>query len=93
MFDRYIICEHDFHNIVSEQGVVGFQLRTRLPYYRGLGLSMVHRVVNNAGGDIEVVSSPESGTTFIIDLPVHQPSLMLDIDEAASRGALNGDEP
>ena len=59
----------------------------------GLGLSMVHRVVNNAGGDIEVVSSPESGTTFIIDLPVHQPSLMLDIDEAASRGALNGDEP
>ena len=49
--------------------------------------------MNNAGGDIEVVSSPESGTTFIIDLPVHQPSLMLDIDDDAPRGALNGDEP
>jgi PAS domain S-box-containing protein len=58
----------------------------------GLGLSMVHRVVNNAGGNIEVSSSPESGTTFIIDLPVHQPSLMLDLDDAPRHGTATGDE-
>lgn len=44
MFDRYIICEHDFRNVISDQGVMGFQLRTRLPYYRGLGLSMVQDI-------------------------------------------------
>lgn len=58
----------------------------------GLGLSMVHRVVSNAGGNIEVTSS-EAGSTFIIDLPVHQPSLMLDLEDTAARRATNGDEP
>ena len=47
----------------------------------GLGLSVVHTVVKNAGGTIEVRSTPERGTTFVIDLPIHQPSLMLDADD------------
>ena len=59
----------------------------------GLGLSMVHRVVKNADGHIEVSSSPETGTTFIIELPVHQPSLMLDLDSASRHRAMNGEEP
>ncbi|MBM4243779.1 MAG: PAS domain S-box protein [Deltaproteobacteria bacterium] len=57
----------------------------------GLGLYVVHTVVKNAGGSIEVRSTPGRGTTFVIDLPIHQPSLMLDLDESvAPRG---GDDP
>ena len=53
----------------------------------GLGLYVVHTVVKNAGGSIEVRSTPGRGTTFVIDLPIHQPSLMLDLEESvAPRG-------
>ncbi|MBY0278960.1 PAS domain S-box protein [Candidatus Binatia bacterium] len=59
----------------------------------GLGLYVVHTVVKNAGGSIEVHSTPERGTTFVIDLPIHQPSLMLDLDDTAgSRSANPGED-
>jgi PAS domain S-box-containing protein len=35
----------------------------------GLGLSVVHSVIKNAGGDIQVDSQPRRGTTFTIRLP------------------------
>ena len=41
MFEKYMICEHDFRNVVESGEVTGFQFRARLPYYRGLGISMV----------------------------------------------------
>ncbi len=50
----------------------------------GLGLSVVHTVVKNAGGSIEVSSTPDRGTTFVIELPIHQPSLMLEPDDDGS---------
>ena len=41
MFDKYMICEHDFQNVEETGETIGFQFKARLPYYRGLGLSMV----------------------------------------------------
>ncbi len=41
MFDKYIICEDGFQNVAEGGQVIGFQLKARLPYYRGLGISMV----------------------------------------------------
>ena len=36
----------------------------------GLGLAMVQRVVDNHGGDIDVVSRPGEGTTVTVTLPI-----------------------
>lgn len=41
MFEKYMICEHGFQNVVESGEIVGFQFKARLPYYRGLGISMV----------------------------------------------------
>jgi Domain of unknown function (DUF6379) len=44
MFDKYMICEGDFRNLTHNGQVTGFQFGARLPYYRGLGLSMIEEV-------------------------------------------------
>ena len=45
MFDKYMICEHDFRNMVEAGEVTGFQFKARLPYYRGIGISMIEDLV------------------------------------------------
>ena len=35
----------------------------------GLGLMIAHEIVADHGGDIEVVSRPEEGSSFLIRLP------------------------
>lgn len=41
MFDHHIICREGLHNVTEDGQTVGFSFQARLPYYRGLGLSMV----------------------------------------------------
>jgi PAS domain S-box-containing protein len=36
----------------------------------GLGLSLVYRIVENHGGNIKAWNNPDSGATFLIDLPL-----------------------
>ena len=43
MFDKYIIVPDGFRNITTD-GIDGYELAIRLPYYRGLGLSMVEAI-------------------------------------------------
>ena len=47
----------------------------------GLGLSVVHGIVSQAGGEIEVSSTPHVGTQFGIWLPVADPSVA-DVEQA-----------
>jgi hypothetical protein len=44
MFDKYMICEETVRNVSRDGKPVGFEFGARLPYYRGLGLSMVEDV-------------------------------------------------
>ena len=44
MFDQHMICEDMLANITDNGEVVGYTFGARLPYYRGLGLSMIEDV-------------------------------------------------
>lgn len=41
----------------------------------GLGLALVHRIVHEHGGDIEVNSTPGLGTTFVLVFPTRCPAM------------------
>ena len=44
MMDNKMICTEGFENVVHEGKTVGFSFLGRLPYYRGLGLSMIENI-------------------------------------------------
>lgn len=52
MFEKYMILTQEFKNVVSNSGtsagdgarVTGFQVKVRLPYYRGIWLSTIHHL-------------------------------------------------
>jgi hypothetical protein len=51
MFDNKMICTEGFENFVQDGTVVGFSILARLPYYRGLGLSMVEEIEVTVDGE------------------------------------------
>ena len=70
MFDKYIICEDGFRNVSTGDQVTGFQLKARLPYYRGLGISMVEDLAIKVDG-IEIprqaIRVTLHGNTYTLD--------------------------
>jgi PAS domain S-box-containing protein len=57
----------------------------------GLGLSQAFGFAKQSGGDISVVSQPESGATFTIYLPAAQaPALIAQVNAAGSESATTG---
>lgn len=58
MFDKYIICEEGFRR----DGDRGGRIEVRMPYYRGLGLSMVEAVDLTLDGN----PVPPERTTFTV---------------------------
>lgn len=66
---------------VKDQGEgIDAEMRTHIfdPFFstkpegegRGLGLTICHRIVDEVGGRIEVVSEDKSGSTFLVRLPI-----------------------
>jgi hypothetical protein len=51
MFDQYILVEDTLRNVVNDGVDVGFEVGLRLPYYRGLGLSMVEDIALEVDGE------------------------------------------
>ncbi len=45
MFEKYLICNYGLRNVISETGhMEGFEMKIRIPYYRGVPLSVVDEI-------------------------------------------------
>jgi hypothetical protein len=44
MFEPYVICDDGFENVIRDGEIIGYQLKTRIAYYRGVPLSMVDEI-------------------------------------------------
>ena len=51
MFDNKMIWTEGFENVKEGDRVVGFAILARLPYYRGLGLSMIEDIAITVDGE------------------------------------------
>ncbi len=70
MFDKYIICEDLFKNVTENGKVIGFQFNTRLPYYRGRGISMVENLavtVDSESFPRDAIQVTLHGNTYTLD--------------------------
>ena len=70
MFDKYMIVEDGFGNVTQDGVVTGFKFGARLPYYRGLGLSMVEDVGVTVDGRTfphDTVRLTVHGNTYTLD--------------------------
>ncbi|MBL8549021.1 MAG: hypothetical protein JNJ73_03475 [Hyphomonadaceae bacterium] len=70
MFDNKMICEDTLENVVERGKAVGFSFLARLPYYRGLGLSMVEDIAVMVDGEAmprESVRFSVRGRTWTLD--------------------------
>ena len=84
MYDRYMIVSEEFKN-VSENGVViGFQLGLRLPYYRGVVLSLVGETdlsVDNEAYSPEQITVTLRGSTYQLTELENEPEVKWEFGE------------
>jgi hypothetical protein len=51
MFEKYMIVENDAENIIENGKITGFKFGARLPYYRGIALSMLEDIAVSVDGE------------------------------------------
>ncbi len=59
--------------VAFEPGALGARYRDERPVGVGIGLSLVHALVQRLGGGIAVGVSPEGGAAFAVSLPIAAP--------------------
>ena len=70
MMDNKMICTDVFENVVEDGETIGFAFLGRLPYYRGLGLSMIEDIAVSVDGekiDREAIRFSVRGRTWTLD--------------------------
>ena len=70
MMDNKMICADLFENVVENGETIGFAFLGRLPYYRGLGLSMIEDIAVSVDGEAaarEDVRFSVRGKTYTLD--------------------------
>jgi hypothetical protein len=70
MMDNKMICTDLFENVVEGGETIGFAFLGRLPYYRGLGLSMIEDILVSVDGeaiDRDNIRFSVRGRTWTLD--------------------------
>ncbi len=85
MFDKYLICPYGFKNVITETGnIEGFEMKIRIPYYRGVPLSVVDEIKVSISGGIG--GNPQVFSNEDIRFTVAGGSFMLsEMDTVATR--------
>ncbi|OGO25990.1 MAG: hypothetical protein A2136_08730 [Chloroflexi bacterium RBG_16_54_11] len=69
MFEPYVISDDGFENVIKNGEIIGYQLKTRIAYYRGVPLSMVDKielVVDDEPVAIEKIHFTVADETFTL---------------------------
>jgi hypothetical protein len=67
MYDKYLIVGEAFRNVESGGRIIGYQLGLRLPYYRGVVLSLVGETILTVDGEavpLDKMTVTVGGRTF-----------------------------
>jgi len=70
MMDNKMICPEGLENVVEDRRAIGFAFLGRLPYYRGLGLSMVEDIAVSVDGGAaprDAIRFSVRGRTWTLD--------------------------
>ena len=51
MFEKYMVMTRGFQNVVQDGDVVGFQMKVRITYYRGIYLALIARLEVTVDGE------------------------------------------
>lgn len=91
MFDKYLIVPGSLRNVINPEGEIdGFELQIRIPYYRGVYLSLVDTI------EIRILSGVDEGmelfTNDCIRFTVAQGSFMMDEMATVATRRWNFDE-
>ncbi len=76
MFDKYMIVGEEFKNVKETGKVTGYQLGLRLPYYRGVVLSLVGEMDISVDGEkvpVENMKVTVGGKTFPVSQLENEP--------------------
>lgn len=85
MFDKYLICTDGLRNVITETGnIEGFEMKIRIPYYRGVPLSVVE--------EIKILVAGETFTNEDIRFTVPSGSFMMSEMETVATKRWNLDE-
>ena len=52
MFNKYMILTRDFRNVGQGERFTGFQVKIRIPYYRGVTLSLIDSIDLTVDGEV-----------------------------------------
>jgi hypothetical protein len=67
MFNKYMILTREFRNVTRDNQVAGFQVKVRIPYYRGVVLSLIDTVQLTVDGEqfpVEKMTFSVGGRTY-----------------------------
>src|SRR5262245_15800084 len=93
MYDHYMIVGEAFKNVIQGGQVTGFQVGMRLPYYRGIVLSLIGKtdlIVDGEAIPSESMTVTISGKTFSLSELENEPVVKWEFGDV---GILNVDLP
>jgi len=84
MYDKYMIVDEEFKNVLKDGEVIGFQLGLRLPYYRGVVLSLVGETDLTVDGEVyspEQITVTLRGSTYPLTELENEPDVKWEFGE------------